>query len=75
LQIGVVMSLLGFGLLLLQRSRKLEDISAALLVAGTVMLMPGVGFIISALISWRISEQLGLLPERATTSTELTDRQ
>jgi hypothetical protein len=75
LQIGVVMSLLGVGLLLLQRSRRLEDISAALLVIGTATLMPGIGFIISALISWKIGAQLGLLPERATGSSELTDRQ
>jgi hypothetical protein len=75
LQIGVVMSLLGVGLLLLQRSRRLEDISAALLVIGTATLMPGIGFIISALISWKIGSQLGLLPERATSSSELTDRQ
>lgn len=75
LQIGIVLALLGVGLLVLQRSRKLEEISAALLVMGTVALMPGVGFIISSLISWRISEQLGLLPERTTTSSELTDRQ
>jgi hypothetical protein len=75
LQIGVVMSLLGMGLLLLQRSQRLEDISAALLVIGIATLMPGIGFIISALISWRISAQLGLLTERSTPSTELTDRQ
>ena len=75
LQIGIVLTLLGLGLLLLHKSQGLADISAGLLVVGVVTLMPGVGFIISALISWRISEQLGLLPERATTSTELTDRQ
>ncbi len=75
LQTGIVLTLLGVGLLLLQRSRRLEDVSAGLLVLGTVALMPGIGFIISALISWRISAQLGQLPEHATTSSELTDRQ
>lgn len=74
LQIGVVLTLLGAGLLLLHRSRSLTEISSALLVFGMVALMPGIGFIISALISWRISAHLGLLPQR-TTSTELTDRQ
>jgi hypothetical protein len=74
LQIGVVLTLLGAGLLLLHRSRSLVEISSALLVFGMVALMPGIGFIISALISWRISAHLGLLPQR-TTSTELTDRQ
>jgi hypothetical protein len=75
LQIGIVLTLLGLGLLLLQRSRRLEDISAGLLVVGVATLMPGIGFIISALISWRIGAQLGLLPQRPTPSSELTDRQ
>lgn len=75
LQIGVVLTLLGAGLLLLHRSRSLEEISSALLVFGMVTIMPGIGFIISALISWRISAHLGLLPQRTTSSTELTDRQ
>ena len=75
LQIGVVLTLLGVGLLLLHRSRSLEEISSALLVFGMVTIMPGIGFIISALISWRISAHLGLMPQRTTSSTELTDRQ
>jgi uncharacterized membrane protein len=75
LQIGVVLTLLGVGLLLLHRSRSLEEISPALLVFGMVTIMPGIGFIISALISWRISAHLGLLPQRDSSSTELTDRQ
>ena len=75
LQIGIVLTLLGVGLLLLQRSHSLADISAGLLVVGMVTIMPGIGFIISALISWRISAQLGLLPQRLTSSSESTDRQ
>jgi hypothetical protein len=75
LQIGIVLTLLGLGLLLLHKSQGLADISAGLLVVGVVTLMPGIGFIISALISWRISAQLGLLPQRPTASSELTDRQ
>ena len=71
LQIGVVLTLLGIGLLLLHRSRSLEEISPALLVFGMVTIMPGIGFIISALISWRISAHLGLLPQRPSPSTEL----
>lgn len=74
LQIGIVLTLLGVGLLLLHRSGSLTEISAALLVFGMVTIMPGIGFIISALISWRISAHLGLLPQH-TSSTELTDRQ
>jgi hypothetical protein len=75
LQIGIVLTLLGLGLLLLQRSQRLAEVSAGLLVVGMVTIMPGIGFIISALISWRISAQLGLLPQSAPTSSELTDRQ
>ena len=68
-------TLLGVGLLLPHRSRSLEKISPALLVFGMVTIMPGIGFIISALISWRISAHLGLLPQRPSPSTELIDRQ
>ncbi len=75
LQIGLVLSLLGVGLLLLHRSVSLSEIAPALLVFGMVCLMPGIGFIISALISWRISAHLGLLPQPPTPTTELTDRQ
>jgi hypothetical protein len=65
LQIGIVLTLLGVGLLLVHPLR----------VVGVVTMMPGIGFIISALISWRISAQLGLLPQRPTASFESTDRQ
>jgi hypothetical protein len=75
LQIGIVLTLLGIGLLALHRSASLSEISAPLLVFGMVTMMPGIGFIISALISWRISARLGLLPQHATTATELIDRQ
>jgi hypothetical protein len=75
LQIGIVLTLLGVGLLLLHRSASLAEVSAALLVFGMVTIMPGIGFIISALISWRISAHLGLLPQRTASSAEFTDRQ
>lgn len=61
LQIGVVMTLLGVGLLLLRHS--LPDAAAALLVLGTVVLMPGLGFIISAGITWFLAQRLGLMPK------------
>jgi hypothetical protein len=60
LQIGVVLTLLGIGLLILRHS--LPDISSALLVFGIVVLMPGVGFIISAGITWMLAARLGLMP-------------
>jgi hypothetical protein len=62
LQIGVVMTLLGIGLLSLRHS--LAEGSGALLVIGTVVLMPGLGFIISAGITWVLARHLGLMPDR-----------
>jgi hypothetical protein len=60
LQIGVVLTLLGTGLLVLRHS--LPDIAASLLVFGIVVLMPGIGFIISAGITWLLAARLGLMP-------------
>lgn len=65
LQFGIVLSLLGMGLLILHRS--LRDFAEPLLIFGMVALMPGVGFIISAIVTWRISAQLGLMPQPAQT--------
>ena len=62
LQIGVVMTLLGIGLLSLRHS--LSDGGGAFLVIGTVVLMPGLGFIISAGITWVLARHLGLMPDR-----------
>jgi hypothetical protein len=61
LQIGVVMTLLGSGLIFLRSS--LPDHSAGLLIVGTVVMMPGLGFIISAGITWVLARRLGLMPE------------
>jgi hypothetical protein len=60
LQIGIVLTLLGVGLLVLRNS--LPDISEGLLVLGTVVLMPGIGFMISAGITWMLASRLGLMP-------------
>jgi hypothetical protein len=60
LQIGIVMTLLGMGLVLLRHS--VPDAAAPLLVLGTVVLMPGLGFIISAGITWALARRLGLMP-------------
>jgi hypothetical protein len=64
LQIGVVMTLLGIGLLSLRHS--VAGGGGALLVIGTVVLMPGLGFIISAGISWVLARHLGLMPDSGT---------
>jgi hypothetical protein len=74
LQTGIVLTLLGIGLLSLQH--RLPDAATAMLIFGMVSLMPGIGFIISALITWRLSVRLGLLPEPAATlSSQPPDRQ
>ena len=64
LQIGIVMTLLGVGLLALRHS--ISGGSDALLVIGTVVLMPGLGFIISAGVTWMLARHLGLMPESGT---------
>jgi len=61
LQIGVVLTLLGIGLLILRYS--VSDLATPLLVFGVVVLMPGLGFIISAGISWFLAGRLGLMPQ------------
>ncbi len=66
LQIGVVLVLLGIGLLFLRHS--VADLAAPLLVLGIVALMPGLGFIISAGITWLLAQRLGLIPENPSAS-------
>lgn len=61
LQIGIVLTLLGAGLLALRLT--LSDIAAPLLVFGVILLTPGLGFIISAWITWIITARLGLMPQ------------
>ena len=71
LQIGVVLTLLGTGLLVLRHS--LPDVASALLVLGVVVLMPGIGFIISAGITWLLAARLGLMPTSAQKLQELSE--
>jgi hypothetical protein len=60
IQIGSVLILLGIGFLLLRHSH--PDMELPMLVLGTVVLMPGIGFIISAGITWVLASRLGLMP-------------
>jgi hypothetical protein len=60
LQAGIVMVLLGIGLLSLRHAG--PDMDTPMLFFGTVVLMPGIGFIISAGVSWLLAAKLGLLP-------------
>lgn len=60
LQIGIVLVLLGTGLMLLRHAG--PDMETPMLVFGTIVLMPGIGFIISAGITWILAARLGLMP-------------
>lgn len=60
-QVGVVMVLLGIGLLLLRNAG--PDMNVPMLVLGTVILMPGIGFILSAGVAWVLAGRLGLMPQ------------
>ena len=61
LQIGIVLTLLGGGIFLLRHAG--PDMETPMLVLGTAILMPGLGFIISAGITWFLAGRLGLMPE------------
>lgn len=65
-QTGIVMVLLGIGLLSLRHASPETDVP--MLILGTVVLMPGIGFIISAGVSWLLASRLGLMPETAAQS-------
>jgi len=45
-----------------------------MLVLGTIMLMPGLGFIISAGMTWLLAGKLGLMPESRAAGNELAPR-
>jgi hypothetical protein len=62
LQIGIVLVLLGLGCFLLRFAS--SDLSTPMLVFGTLALMPGLGFIISAGVTWVLAGRLGLMPEQ-----------
>ena len=61
LQIGVVLVLLGSGLLFLRHAGPEMDVP--MLVFGTVCMMPGIGFILSAGLTWILAARLGLMPD------------
>jgi hypothetical protein len=62
IQIGVVLVLLGIGCLFLRHAG--PDMETPMLVLGTIILMPGIGFIISAGITWVLAMRLGLMPPK-----------
>jgi hypothetical protein len=70
LQIGVVLVLLGVGFFLLRNVR--VEMHDPMLVLGTIALMPGLGFIISAGITWILAGRLGMIPENPAANNRLT---
>lgn len=59
IQIGAVLVLLGIGCLLLN---SLDPINHHFLISGVVILMPGVGFLLSAIVTWFMANRMGLMP-------------
>jgi hypothetical protein len=64
MQIGIVMVMLGIGLISLRNS--IPDAAAPLLALGIVVLMPGLGFIISAGFTWWMARHFGLMQDPGT---------
>jgi hypothetical protein len=60
IQIGTVLILLGVGFLLLRNAG--PDFAIPMRVLGVLILMPGIGFILSAGITWALAARLGLMP-------------
>ena len=68
LQVGIVMTLLGIGLLLLRNAG--PDMATPMAVLGTLALMPGIGFILSAGVTWILAQRLGLMPDKPVAQNE-----
>jgi hypothetical protein len=73
LQAGVVMMLLGAGLLLVRNS--VPGGETTMLIFGIIILMPGIGFTISAGATWALAKRLGLMPEGRVEAAGLVERQ
>ncbi len=67
LQAGIVMTMLGIGLLFLRHAG--PDMETGMTVLGTLVLMPGIGFILSAGVTWVLAHHLGLMPEKELAET------
>ena len=67
LSAGIVMALLGIGFLLLRNAG--PDMPEPMLVIGTLLLMPGIGFILSAGVTWVLAHRLGLMPAKDVAQT------
>jgi len=68
LSCGIVLALLGVGFLLLRNAG--PDTPEPMLITGTLLLMPGLGFILSAGVTWVLAHRLGLMPEKEVAETK-----
>jgi len=73
LQIGIVLTLLGAGFLALRHIQ--ADMRVPMMVIGTIFLMPGIGFILSAGVTWLLAGRLGLIPDGTSAGSRLTPPQ
>ena len=62
-QIGTVLILLGVGFLLLRNVG--SDYEVPMRVLGVLILMPGIGFILSAGFTWFLASRMGLMPKHS----------
>jgi len=61
--------LLGIGLLFLRGAS--PELNLPMLITGTVVLMPGLGFIISAGVTWILAGRLGLIPDSSSAANSI----
>ncbi len=66
IQIGMVLTLLGIGFFLLRHAAtsNQERFELNMLVLSVLTLMPGIGLLISAGVTWVLATRLGLMPQR-----------
>jgi hypothetical protein len=65
MQMGVVLALAGVGLWV-GKVNVIEELAETMQVVGTLAIAVGIGFIVSALLSWALSHRLGLIHSPST---------
>jgi hypothetical protein len=74
LQVGLVLTLLGAGLLSLKNI--VGDAGTAMLVLGIISMMPGIGLILSAGVLWVLGRRLNLMePPHVPTGMDVRGRE
>ena len=70
IQKGVIMTLIGFGMIVLATLFFGGDLFNVIAVGGTIALMLGIGFLISTAITYRLSKSWGLIGAQAKLKDE-----